>query len=157
RFFGREAEMMQLQQRLLTAGTRLLTVSGLGGTGKTRLAIEVASRLLEPLSGAVWFVPLADVSDAGRIVPAVQEALQLPRLSEVAPLEQVMEALSKQPCLLILDNFEQVVEEGAAVVQTLLARVPPLTCLLTSRQRLNLAGERELTLLPLPIPDVLDT
>jgi predicted ATPase/DNA-binding SARP family transcriptional activator len=157
RFFGREAEMMQLQQRLLTAGARLLTLSGPGGSGKTRLAIEVASRLLEPFSGAVWFVPLADVSDAGRIVSAVQEALQLPPLSEKEPLEQVTEALSKQSCLLVLDNFEQVVEEGAAVVQTLLARIPTLTCLLTSRQRLNLAGERELTLMPLPIPEVLDT
>jgi predicted ATPase/Tfp pilus assembly protein PilF len=156
RFFGREAEMRQLQQRLLTAGTRLLTLSGPGGTGKTRLAIEVASRLLEPFSGAVWFVPLADVSDVAGLVPAVQEALQLPRLSEAAPLEQVLEALSKQPCLLVLDNFEQLVEEGAAVVQTLLAEAPTLMCLLTSRRRLNLAGERELTLLPLPVPDVPD-
>jgi predicted ATPase len=94
-----------------------------------------------------------------RVAEAVRDALQLPRLPEIEPLEQVIAALSRQITgsggggpLLLLDNFEHLVAEGAPVVRTLLERVPTLTCLVTSRLRLSLSGEREFPLLPLPVP-----
>jgi predicted ATPase len=98
----------------------------------------VAGRLVEPFQAAVWFVPLADLPEPERIPDAVRDALRLPRSPDVAPLDQAVEALSHRPTLLVLDNFEHLVEEGARTVRTLLERVPHLTCLLTSRQRPNL-------------------
>src|SRR5262249_36755184 len=131
---------------------RLVTLTGPGGTGKTLLALEAAVRLLEPFSGAVWFVPLGDLSDPQLIAGAIADVMRLPRSPASAPLEQVVEALSRQPSLLALDNFEQLVEEGAGVVRTLLERVPRLRCLLTSRHLLGLTGERPFPVPPLPLP-----
>jgi predicted ATPase/DNA-binding SARP family transcriptional activator len=152
RFFGREAELSRLQALLRLPETRLVTLTGPGGTGKTRLAIETAARLAEAFSGAVWFVPLADLSDARLIPTALIEALRLLPSGSLDPLEQAVEALARQPALLALDNFEQLVEEGARLVRTLLERVPTLTLLLTSRQRLELTGEHEFFVTPLPTP-----
>ena len=152
RFFGRETEIATLSTLLLSEPTRLVTLTGPGGTGKTRLALEVGRSLVEPLAGAVWFVPLADLSEAGLLPGAIVEALGLSCLGQVEPLEQVVEALSRQPALLVLDNMEQLVEEGALVVQTLLERVPSLTLLVTSRQLLGLSSEREFAVPTLPTP-----
>lgn len=155
RFFGREREIAQVGELLQTAGIRLLTLTGPGGTGKTRLAIEAAGRLLEPFAGAVWFAPLADLPDSTRLGDVLVDALHLPRLSSGAaePLEQVIRALCEQPSLLVLDNFEQIVESGGAeIVQDLLTRVPTLTILVTSRQLLGLSGEREYPVPPLLTP-----
>jgi predicted ATPase len=90
---------------------RLLTLTGPGGTGKTRLSLEVAQRLADAFEGAVWFAPLADLSDPHSIPDAVLDALRLPRSPQRAPLDQVVEHLAKQPAaLLVLDNFEHLVE-----------------------------------------------
>jgi predicted ATPase len=129
-----------------------VTLTGPGGSGKTRLALELAGELVERFQGAVWFVPLADLSDPRRIVEAIRDALRLRRSPDLTPLEQVVDTLSQQPSLLVLDNFEHLVEEAAAIVRSLLEQAPPLQCLVTSRQRLDLAGEREFPILPLPIP-----
>jgi predicted ATPase len=129
----------------------------MGGTGKTRLSLEVARALVEPLSGAVWFVPLADISEAMLIPAAIADTLGLPRSGNADPLDQVVEALSRQPSLLVVDNFEQVVEAGAALVQTLLERVPSLTLLVTSRQVLGLSSEREMAVSLLPTPQGANT
>jgi predicted ATPase/DNA-binding SARP family transcriptional activator len=153
RFFGREQEVARLEEMLLGADTRLLTLTGPGGSGKTRLALEVARRLVDWWRGAVWFVPLADLSDARLIAGAVLKALRVPQSGGVDPLEQATAALSHQPALLLLDNFEHLVGDGAPLVRALLERVSSLTCLVTSRQRLALAGEREFHVLPLPTPD----
>src|SRR5262249_25488991 len=80
------------------------------------------------------------------------DALRLPRSAGVAPLELVVNALSRQPSLLILDNFEHLVAAGVGLLSTLLARIPSLTVLVTSRQALNLTGEREFPVSPLPTP-----
>jgi predicted ATPase/DNA-binding SARP family transcriptional activator len=131
---------------------RLLTLTGLGGSGKTRLALEVAERLRTPFHGAVWFIPLQDLTDARLIPDKLLDVLRLPRSPQIEPIEQAAAFLSRQPSLLLLDNFEHLVEHGAPLVQTLLEQTPALTCLVTSRQRLNLAGEQEFPVAPLPVP-----
>jgi len=180
RFFGREEEIARLTE-LLTTGhrppttespssvvggsssvVRLVTLTGPGGTGKTRLAIEVAGRLAEAFGGAVWFVPLQDLT-APRLIPgAIVEGLGLPRSPGVELLQQAVNFLNGRdaPSLLVLDNLEHLLagarrkaEDGAAVVRALLERVPTLTCLVTSRRSLNLEGEREFPVRPLPVPE----
>src|SRR5207244_7910626 len=114
RFFGREAQIAQLMEMLspvTPSPSRLVTLTGPGGTGKTRLALEVANRLLEPFAGAVWFVPLVDLSDARLIAGAIVDALRVPRRATDDPLDQAVDALNRQPSLLVLDNLEQFVEE----------------------------------------------
>jgi predicted ATPase len=152
RFFGREEEIANLRRSLREPQTRLVTLTGPGASGKTRLALAVAEELRERYRGAVWFVPLADLLDVGQIVDSVGAALGLDRVPAADPLEAVALFLSDQPSLLVLDNFEQLVEEGAPEVRRLLDRVPTLTCLATSRQRLGLTGEREFVVHPLPVP-----
>jgi predicted ATPase len=162
-FFGRVAELARLGEMLRTdpapdgdgdtGAVRLLTLTGPGGTGKTRLAVETAARLAEPLAGAVWFAGLSELTDPALIVPTVRGAMGLPNQPGADPFEQVSAALSRQPSLLVLDNFEQLVEAGGpAVVRDLLARAPTLSCLVTSRQVLGLAGEWEFPVGPLPTP-----
>jgi predicted ATPase/DNA-binding SARP family transcriptional activator len=153
RFFGREEEIARLRELLLATETRLVTLTGSGGTGKTRLALAAAERLRMAFEGAIWFIPLADLADADLIPSKALEALRLQRSPSVEPLEQVVHFLSRQPSLLLLDNFEHLVSDGASFVRTLLERVPTLTCLVTSRQRLDLAGEREVQVGPLPVPE----
>jgi predicted ATPase/DNA-binding SARP family transcriptional activator len=159
RFFGREEEIARLQALLAPAAPlgpapRLLTLTGPGGSGKTRLAIETAESLKVGLEGAAWFVGLAALTDAGLIAGAIGDALGLPRTPNLEPLEQAIGFLNgrRGPALLILDNCEHLLSEGGRLVRTLLERVPSLTCLVTSRQPLNLEGEREFPVLPLPLP-----
>lgn len=174
RFFGRVEELAHLTAILRSAeaeneaavgsaqsrpsiindqpSTRLVTLTGPGGTGKTRLALEAARRLVEPLDGAVWFIPLADLSDADRMAEVIRDGLRLPRLPNVDPLEQVVEALCRQPSLLVLDNLEQLLPGGATVIHELRQRIPHLICLVTSRQRLDLEAEQELPVPALPTP-----
>jgi predicted ATPase/DNA-binding SARP family transcriptional activator len=157
RFFGREAEIARLEEMLLGEWGRLITLTGPGGSGKTRLALEAARRLFEAFREAVWFVPLADLADPQRIPDAIRDALHLPGSPHAEPLDQVAQALTDQPALLLLDNFEHLVAEGALIVRDLLERVPRLRCLVTSRQRLDLAGEREVVVPPMAIPEAAAT
>jgi predicted ATPase/DNA-binding SARP family transcriptional activator len=151
-FFGREEEITRLVELLTSPVTRLVTLTGPGGSGKTRLAIAVAGRLQEQFGKAVAFVPLADLSEARKIPDAIADGLGLPRSADREPLEQVVEHVGGQPWLLVLDNYEHLVEEGALLVRTLLEQAPALTCLATSRQSLGLSIEQEFALLPLPTP-----
>ncbi len=169
RFFGREAEVAWLGEALERqepSVPRLVTLTGPGGTGKTRVAVEVAERLRPAFAEAVWFVPLADLSDPRLIFERLVDALGHRHSPTVEPLEQVVAALARQPALLVLDNFEHLIAaappeateapagaaDGPAMVQTLRERVPSLTLLVTSRQRLHLPGEREFVLAPLSVP-----
>jgi non-specific serine/threonine protein kinase len=165
-FFGREEEL-EVLGGWCTGNPddpthHLITLTGPGGTGKTRLAIEAAGRVAEAFRGGVWFVPLQDLSDPRQIPGTVLDALRLPRLPQSEPLPQVVEFLNcrASAALLLLDNMEHLLEterrkaeDGAAVVRVLLERCPFLTCLVTSRQRLDLEGERELFVHPLPTPE----
>jgi predicted ATPase/DNA-binding SARP family transcriptional activator len=165
RFFGREEEIARLEELLCSSVTRLVTLTGPGGSGKTRLGIAVASRIELAFEGAVAFVPLADLTDARQIPGAIADALGLARAAEVEPLTQVIDALRSRPWLLVLDNFEHLAggrpsgeiapgegPGGPLLVRSLLERVPTLTCLVTSRQPLGITGEQEFVLLPLPTP-----
>lgn len=152
---GREQELDALCTRLDNPYVRLVTVTGFGGVGKTRLALAAARRLAPRFSGGAWFVPLADVFEPMAIFTAIADALRLKRRSRV-PLEVQLEtALNAAPCLLLLDNFEQLATDGARIVQRLLERCPSLVCLVTSRQRLRLAGEWVHPVATLPTPDAL--
>lgn len=162
RFFGREEESRSIEAALGNGDgrTRLLTLTGFGGAGKTRLAIESATRLKTAFPGGVYFVGLADLPTTAHIANAIRNALGLPRTPSTAPLAQIVASLAqRQPCLLVLDNLEHLMGHGpldgtgaAAVVRTLLGDTPSTAILATSRQRLDLPGEQELPVAPLPLP-----
>jgi predicted ATPase/DNA-binding SARP family transcriptional activator len=152
RFFGREEECRRLKELLLLPQTRLITLSGLGGIGKTRLAIEVARHLTASFGGAVWFVSLAELTDSNLIDDAILEALHLTRSPQITAQEQIIAEFSRQPCLLVLDNLEHLVEKAAHLVPALLAGAAPLKCLVTSRCLLEVGGEHEFAVVPLPVP-----
>ena len=157
RFFGREDEIATLQDWLRRSSTRLITITGPGGSGKTRISAQTARTLGDAFAGGIYFVSLADIAEAERIPEAIAGAMGLVRNSSgqnvpfLVQVESVLKAATS-PVLLVLDNFEQVAESGAVLVADLLQRLPHLSCLVTSRQRLRIEQEREFPLLPLPTP-----
>ncbi len=151
-FFGREDALETIPQMLQTPETRLVTLTGVPGSGKTRLAQAVALRLQSVYPGGVWWVPLAPLSDPALIPDAIGQALSLQSTPETPRFQQVAEALSARPTLLVLDNIEHLLPEGAQTITALLEAVPHLTCLITSRQRLRLTSEYEYLVKSLPVP-----
>ena len=153
-FLGRDAELARLIALLRRPATRLVTITGPGGMGKTRLAQQAAAELLDDFDHGVWFVGLAGVASAAEVVPAVATALQLG--AEAATDESTLaDALADRSLLLVVDNFEHVLD-GAGLVSTLLARCPGVRVLATSRRWLQLRGEHELVLDPLDDDTVVD-
>lgn len=156
-FIGREQEVAAVRALLTTAGApvRLLTLTGAGGCGKTRLALEVAARLHQeepnPFPDGYFFVPLAAVRDAGLIASAIASALDIRESSDATVLTSLKEHLRTRRLLLILDNFEQVVG-GALLLVDLLSAAPQVTIVVTSRTVLRLYGEHEYPVAPLPTP-----
>ncbi|MGF6880846.1 putative ATPase/DNA-binding NarL/FixJ family response regulator [Nocardia sp. GAS34] len=150
-FVDRRTEVAEVKN--LLASSRLVTLTGVGGVGKTRLALRASSAVRRDFADEMWFVGLANVSDPSLLVDVVAGALGL-RDQSARPLrEVVVEYLSARRALLILDNCEQVVAAAAELVETLLRACPNLRILITSREALNIAGEALLQVLPLTVPD----
>ena len=156
RYFGREAEIAELcallHPRPEDGPPRLVTLLGPGGNGKSRLSLEVAARLQPAFSHAVWFIPLADLREPSLVLERIRAELDLPAESGTSALELCARYLREQPALLILDNYEQLLPDGAEPIIKLMSAVPLLCCLVTSRTRLNLSFEVEFRLAPLRLP-----
>jgi predicted ATPase/class 3 adenylate cyclase len=146
-FVGR-AEMAAATE--LLGRTRLLTLTGPGGTGKTRLSIALATASRDRFPDGAWFVPLAPISDPDLIGSAIAGAFGL-LATDRQPLDVVRDHLVDRTTLLVLDNFEQLVE-GASIVADLLRAAPRLTVIVSSRAPLRIAGEQEFAVPPLGLP-----
>lgn len=148
-FIGRRAELGRASE--LLAGTRLLTLTGSAGTGKTRLALQLARTCSASFADGVAFVSLAAVRDPDLLAPTIRHALGLAEEAERTPLETLAQALQHRNMLLVLDNFEQLLP-AASVVAELLGATEQLKVLVTSRSRLHLRGEQEFVVPPLAFP-----
>jgi predicted ATPase/class 3 adenylate cyclase len=149
---GREGEVEQLLERFAREEIRLLTLTGPGGIGKTRLALQVAAEKLDAYPDGVFFVSLATVRDPGLVAEAIARVIGLKERGD-EPLEERLKAtLRPHQALLVLDNFEQVLA-AAPLIGELLAAAPKLKALATSREALHLYGEHEFAVPPLHLPD----
>lgn len=154
-FVGRDREMAEVKDLLRSEHVRLLTVTGAGGSGKTRLALHAAAELGDEFPGGVYLVPLSSLTDVRTVSSTIGQALGLRHTggSPLADALQVHLELSiNHPTLLLLDNFEQVAE-AAQLVTAMLSSSPHLKVFVTSRSALRLTGEQEYAILPLPPPD----
>ena len=147
---GRDEDVKTLRSWLADPAARLVTLTGPGGAGKTRLAVEVARRIAVERAARVVFVPLGAIRDAAFVAAAIAEALGLLDISALDLSKRVRASCDGRPTLLVLDNFEQVLE-AAPLVAELLASVAALSVLVTSRAPLHVRGEREYAVGPLSL------
>jgi predicted ATPase/DNA-binding SARP family transcriptional activator len=147
RTLGRERELDELHQLLLRDEVRLLTLSGAGGSGKTRLALELARQLADTYANGAVFVDLAPLRDPALVLPAIARALDLQDFPD-DPLEVIADALRAREVLLVLDNAEHL-RTAAPIFVELLERAPRLTLLVTTRVVLRLSGEHVYSVQPL--------
>jgi predicted ATPase/transcriptional regulator with XRE-family HTH domain len=148
---GREHELSLVVQQLLEPHCRVLTLTGLGGVGKTRLALEAAGQLRDAFSGGVFFVPLAGVGEPGFILPAIGDALGFPFSGPDDPGDQLLHLLRDKEILLVLDNFEHLLP-GVELLLRILQGAPQVKLLVTSREPLNLQAEWAFEVQGLPVP-----
>lgn len=148
-FFGRSSEMARISE--MVAGSRLVTLTGPGGIGKTRLALEVAGRLLADFRDGAFFVDLSAVRDGGLVPQVTADALEVRQQPGREPLSVLADHLAERELLLVLDNFEQVVDAGF-MVGGILEKAQGVRILVTSRVPLHVYGEQEFAVSPLELP-----
>ncbi len=152
-FIGRQDEIVEV--RRLLAQSRLVTLTGVGGGGKTRLALEAAGALLDapnPLAGGVWLVELAPLSDPALAASVIAATLGVIDNSDRPTLDALVDYLRGRQLLLLLDNCEHLIETMARLIETLVHHCPDLHILATSRERLNIDGEAVWLVPPLALP-----
>jgi predicted ATPase/class 3 adenylate cyclase len=149
-FFGREEEIAEVGELLRTV--RLLTLTGPGGTGKTRLSLQVAAAVADRYPDGVYFVALGAIDAVELVVPTIAHEVGIPDRGGAQPMERLVAHLRDRRVLIVLDNFEQIL--GAApIVGELLAGAAALSVLVTSRSPLHVYGEHEYPVPPLDVPD----
>jgi predicted ATPase/DNA-binding SARP family transcriptional activator len=141
-FVGRTRELAELTALLQNGGTRLLTLTGAGGGGKTRLALQVAETCAAEYRDGTWFVAFADITDPQLIPSTMCQTFGLAEQAALPPVRRLEQWLGQREVLLVLDNLEQLAD-GTAVLAKLLGACPGLTLLVTSREPLHLAGEQQ--------------
>lgn len=153
-FVGRDAELKEIGERLEDESVRLLTLTGPGGIGKTRLALRAAAAEIDRFEDGVLFVDLSNVRDSGSVLAAIARATGLTETRDESLLHDLGEQLRKQHVLLLLDNFEQVTAAAPAAAQ-LVHDCPRLKLLVTSREALHVSGEHLFAVPPLSLPSAL--
>lgn len=152
-FVGRADELHTLRRLLASPAARLLTLTGPGGVGKTRLALQAAQERIDYHLGGVWFVSLVPLEDAAGVAPAIAAALHIPLTGAENPVNQLANYLRDRDALLILDDFEHVLAPASLDLLTrLLGGAPQLRIVVTSRARLQLRAEHVLEIGGLPYP-----
>ncbi|MDP9369096.1 MAG: NB-ARC domain-containing protein [Chloroflexota bacterium] len=151
-FVGREREVKQAAVLLRRGDVRLVTLTGPGGVGKTRIALKIAKDVAAVFRDGVAFVSLAAITDPDLVAPVVAQALSIHQAGDRPLVEHLASVLRERHLLLLLDNFEQIVD-AAALVTNILAACPSLTVLVTSRTTLRVSGEHVFPVSPLALPD----
>jgi predicted ATPase/class 3 adenylate cyclase len=150
-FIGRDDQVREAKQ--LLARSRLLTLTGPGGTGKTRLSLQIAAEVLDQFADGVYFVPLSAVHDPELVPSAIAQALAISTTGSRRPIDALLDHLREKRTLLVLDNFEQVLD-AAPIATQLLEGSAGLRVLVSSRAVLRVSGEQEFPVPPLALPDL---
>jgi predicted ATPase/DNA-binding SARP family transcriptional activator len=152
--FGRDDTVLEISVLLRSSNVRLVSLTGIGGVGKTRLAHAASDTLADQFGSSRHHVLLADVTESRFLEQAIVRSLNIRTDSRMNAHAQIIAALKDKPVLLVLDNLEQLLPSAASVVRALLDDLPMMKCLITTRQRINLSAEREYPVMPLQTPSL---